>query len=386
MIDIFPPKLNAANGDARLAADVTRDGKKTEVWYSVGEEYTHLLNTVMCDPFLVAVLLDAALNGSDIRVHGPISERLAYNLNQHVCFLLTLIFPGTRRVTVYCEQLITDDITDKKKGLNITGFSGGVDSFATVLTHNQSDKYSSFGIDLLAFNRVGSKLSTLAETRLRSACEKLDLPLIEINSNIDEFLVSDYFYDHQFRNYSCGLILQGKVKKYFYSSGITYDHCRVKNIVEGLAYIEPIYGPLLSTSYMEFVCTGHQYTRIEKTKLISDSDVARQYLEVCVNPIDGGNCSVCEKCVRTQFILELIDKLDNFSQVFDKQKYQTVRPYFVARVLANKSDTLLEEIYRQMKEKHYAPPLYSRFLALVWMVLPDKLRSRAKALFNSIFG
>lgn len=55
-----------------------------------------------------------------------------------------------------------------------------------------------------------------------------------------------------------------------------------------------------------------------KVTLLAD---AHEFLDVCVNSVDGSNCSHCEKCPRTLLTLEILGNLDDFASRFDLDRY-----------------------------------------------------------------
>ena len=65
------------------------------------------------------------------------------------------------------------------------------------------------------------------------------------------------------------------------------------------------------------------------------------------------NCGICSKCRRTLVTLDLIDKLDNFSQVFDINYYKEHKHdyyyWLLQRHYAN--DEMNEAVYQQFLKK-----------------------------------
>jgi hypothetical protein len=106
-------------------------------------------------------------------------------------------------------------------------------------------------------------------------------------------------------------------------------------------YCDPILLPLLSTESMELVADGVQYTRIQKTLRITNYNPAREYLNVCVGgDSTHANCSVCGKCCRTLMTLKSAGIVDQFSHLFDVQKYtkRAELPYTATQVLQKNKD------------------------------------------------
>jgi hypothetical protein len=76
----------------------------------------------------------------------------------------------------------------------------------------------------------------------------------------------------------------------------------------------PLLDPYYSSSDLRIRQDGIALTRLEKTKLVAEWDVALQYLRVCNiykrYRSDMLNCGRCEKCLRTMLALLALGKLD----------------------------------------------------------------------------
>lgn len=69
--------------------------------------------------------------------------------------------------------------------------------------------------------------------------------------------------------------------------------------------------PLWSSSILEVAHGDATLRRNGKVRAIADDDLARRHVRVC-NELNGppGNCSACEKCLRTMIAFEICGKLD----------------------------------------------------------------------------
>jgi len=56
-----------------------------------------------------------------------------------------------------------------------------------------------------------------------------------------------------------------------------------------------------------------------------------------------GNCSVCQKCVRTLLIIDFLGRLEEFSNIFDLKKYFDVKNERLIRFIA-KNDSFGADI------------------------------------------
>ena len=175
----------------------------------------------------------------------------------------------------------------------------------------------------LLFNDVGSHgpnadpvSASLFAQRTPSIAEValgLGVPLIRVCSNTDFFYTTLFAQTHTLRNASVALALQGRASGFLYGSGFPYESISVKP-TKDTAYFDPILLPLLSTESLVCTSAGAAYSRAEKTRLICDSKLAQQHLDVCV--VSFPNCSGCWKCARTLLTLDVLGQVEAFSSSF----------------------------------------------------------------------
>ena len=114
--------------------------------------------------------------------------------------------------------------------------------------------------------------------------------------------------------------------------------------------------PNLSTESTQFYPSALQYTRFERTALISNEPATYKYLNVCVHShltTNKINCSECYKCMRTLITLEALGKLEEYQQVFDLMKYKKNKNLYLGRVLSRKKKlTLDDELLKFLKDKN----------------------------------
>ncbi|HSL71671.1 MAG TPA: hypothetical protein VK864_15600, partial [Longimicrobiales bacterium] len=71
----------------------------------------------------------------------------------------------------------------------------------------------------------------------------------------------------------------------------------------------PLIDPLFSTGALNIVHDGAAFTRVEKTRLLIEHDVALRSLRVCWRSRSDENCGACKKCYRAMLMLELLGAL-----------------------------------------------------------------------------
>ncbi|MDA7760334.1 hypothetical protein N8935_08835, partial [Amylibacter sp.] len=119
----------------------------------------------------------------------------------------------------------------------------------------------------------------------------------------------------------------------------------------------PILLPIISSPNMKFTSFGGSYSRFEKIKIVSEFRLADKFLNVCTSRhaqrLQNENCSTCHKCMRTMLSLELLGKLEKFSNRFDlilynKNKQNFIRKISLANLYGNNSDSEIHEILKSL--------------------------------------
>jgi hypothetical protein len=122
---------------------------------------------------------------------------------------------------------------------------------------------------------------------------------------------------------------------------------------ENTAYADPIILDLLSEGSIRCISALPNMTRVEKTALISDWEIAKRHLDVCVAIThDGKNCSECSKCARTLLTLELLGKAENFSGLFDIEKYELIKQQYLATLIRQPNYVFNREIIQLAIERN----------------------------------
>ncbi|MGY0691309.1 hypothetical protein ACW2QC_00790 [Virgibacillus sp. FSP13] len=368
MLIIHKPEVITEKDTAITRALIETGGKKEVVWFSVPKQYKDYLTYERGDAFLVGLLLLAMKNGEDIRLHFPVSERLYYTLTNYFMKALTVAMPHLKQVSIIHNGLESTPV--KNIGAVGTGFSAGVDSFCTVYEHLMDTCPESLKLTHFTFHNVGSNgdfggedARTLFQKRLELvkpfSIEK-GIDSIPIDSNLSEMLQMDYVPTHTIRNVACVLILQKLFRYYYYSSGRQIQHFELSPTI-GASY-DILTLNMLSTESLSFFSAGSSYSRVEKTKMITNYEPTYRYLNVCTSG-DAANCSECEKCMRTMLTFDVMGKLHLYENVFDLKKYQNRKTSYIAQVLATlKSKQYSREIYREMKRYNYKIPASSVML------------------------
>lgn len=358
-----------------------------EIFYSVPNEYGKFLCDETADCFVVAMLLPAMFSGQNIIVNAPISEMLFYQIENNVTYTFSKVFEKGI-IKVKPESTINPIFNPTAVA---TGFSGGVDSFATALQHIY-DVPNELKLSHLTLFNVGSygndyeKSQDIFLDDLKRATEfskSLKIPLVTIASNLNFFYndKKQKIYNFSPRSTIClisaVLSLQKLFKHYFIASTGTIEEIKLNK--HDQYYYEWLITSFLSNTNSKIYIANGNFNRVEKTKYIVDNHLAIDGLYVCAADIynekhntnfkkdSSPNCSECIKCQRTLITLDLLGKLDQFAERFDLNKYQKYKDSLFINVLANyKKDHFLKEIYNLVIETNYNIPIKYKIGAVLY--------------------
>jgi len=357
-MDVGVPVLSRRGGRCLWQCAVTRDGGTDPLWFSVEERFGDLLSA-SSEAAAVGLLVPAMARGGTLRLRGPIDERLLFHLRGPLQHLLILQLPWLRRIRV---EAAGESRRAELAGGVATGFSGGVDSFSVVCDHFVNAVVPSFRITHLLFNHVGAHgkggwgLFRKRLLRIGPVAERLDLPLVEVDSNLADFHGSPLIHqrNHSVRNAAVAHLLSNGIGRFFYASSYRYEDTRVGESSDS-AFTDPLLLPMLSTPATDLLAAGGERTRVEKTLQVAELAEARESLDVCVDPNYEGtvrNCSACWKCLRTMATLEIAGLLPQFGRVFDLGVYSRHRGEFLAG-LPESRDPLLREVADFARERGF---------------------------------
>lgn len=356
---IKKPTIEHSDGALVLRAKIRSAAGMDECFYSVPEEYSRFVDESSSNCFLTGLLYPAMRNGEDISVEGTVSAKLLYNLNEYLVPLMAICDPRLKRIRITAESTASEGCAEASAVG--TGFSGGIDSFATICQHFVRPEPEGFRLTHLFFFNVGAHgipkkegdLETI-ERQFRARYEKLrpypdevGLPFVTVNSNVHKFHPWGHLEVATFATVSAVMFLQRGIRRYYLaSSGHTYRQLW-KFLGEGgrpdaIERLNMMLLPWLSTERQDIIDDGNLFDRSQKTVMVANYPPAAKYLNVCYghDTLDT-NCSVCVKCARTLLTLEILGKLDEFSGVFDIPRYRReVRRRLIAETIVGEGKSL----------------------------------------------
>lgn len=351
MIKIEAPSIRQEERTV-LYAPITLEGMRQEAWFSVETEYGKYLVDDRLDAFVVGFLTTAMRLGEDIHCDAPISRRLYYQLTEY------LIPAMAANMEIYHPIAIHAPLTDAPLSCERavgTGWTGGVDSMYTLMTHLNAPEPSRRLTHLMVAN-VGTLEGDDTRKTLRHMTEKarngvaaeLGLQVVSVDSNLQELQKENYLAVAGFRLPAAVLALQKLFGVFYNSAG--YEFHRFSFVQENSAYYELLPLSCFETDTTVLYSTGGQVTRMGKLQALSEYTLAHQYLHPCIY-IRRENCCTCGKCVRTMGALYALGTLEKFHRVFDVEKFHREKDEYLANILSHSESQHYGEVLAMMRKR-----------------------------------
>ena len=306
------------------------------------------------DGFLVLVLVVAMKKNETIEINGLVSFKLYYNIVNHVMPIIKIVHPNFSIIKIKIKGF-TEEIYGTNDSVGC-GLSCGVDSLSCIEDYYFKNCRSFKLTHLTNFFAGATTNRTVYENKLvniQNYVDEIGLDFLQVYTNFHKINNLEHQYFHTLRNLAVPLFFQKLFRRYYYASSFSYLNSKIIPDSKSITSTEPILIPLLSTENLELLIHGCQYSRIRKTNLICNNNLAHKYLDVCVHPTyyetikEKINCSKCYKCLRTCATLDYYDCLDKFEAVFDIELYQKYKKEYLENLeMTNPYD-------RELKGRYY---------------------------------
>jgi hypothetical protein len=289
------------------------------------------------EAFASAFLIPAAASNLALKIDAAIDIQW---LNQAPAILkLVSNWWGVRKIQILAEPCA--GVPCEAPGQSAQCFTGGVDSFYTLTTTTPPPNILVFGhgydIPLTDQKRLDAFRPSLRETAAAFSARS-----VVIRSNLRShpaFRQVSWEWSHGGALAALGHLLCNQVDKLIVPSSYPYHDEKPWGTHWDL-------DPLWSSSRLEVKHADATLRRNGKVREIVKHPVAMKGLRVCwENRSPTGNCSVCEKCVRTMLALHICGQL-NCCQTFDLSVpiEQRLDALVVPAHLRNVYEELREEI------------------------------------------
>ena len=378
---IGKPFLRRTSGQVSLCAKVTVGEHTEEAWFSVEQAFAPYLVDNRADAFAVGFLTTAMKLRADIYCDAPITRRLYYQITQYLIPAMAANMDIYHPITIHAP--VTDELLPCEGAVG-TGWTGGVDSMYTLMTHLHPEEPGRKLTHLVVAN-VGTLesdhntelLRYMAEKARNGIARELGLTVVAVDSNLQLLQQEHYLSVAAFRLPAAVLALQ-KLFGVFLHSG-AYEFGRFAFVAENSAYYELLPLSCFETDCTVFYSTGSHISRIRKLRELSDFSLAGKYLHPCIY-VQRDNCGKCGKCVRTMGALYALGTLENFSQVFDLEDFSLHKEEHLAAILSKKESQHYGEVLAVMKQRGMELPpevqRKARILRAAAIVAPKNLKPK----------
>ncbi len=296
-----------------------KTGKELGIWFDVPRNREAQV-TSGGNAWLTLMMPIAMADGEDITLELPVDPHLLENIRGMMAAWHGW-FPELREAEI---QAPTMPAHRPPPGRRAMFFSGGVDSFFTLLRHHPETTGCGDGpVDMLVFVE-GFDLPVSAREETAQARRDMQLvagefgkTLLIASTNLREL---DTPYKHNWiLAHGCAMatvmhLLESDVTDVLISSSRRYSH---------LAQIgtHPLTDPLLSSRRLRFIHDGASFSRTEKIAQVGRSEAALRFLRVCYESRQYKNCSRCPKCLLTMAAIDAVG-LPEKAVTFDWSAYK----------------------------------------------------------------
>jgi len=256
------------------------------------------------EAIVTSALLPCMVTGNDLVIDGPVSRKLLATVP-----VISDIYHGWHPYLRKVELRNAVPVERERPSNGRVGlfFSGGVDSWYTLLKHRReiTDLIFLHGFEIpLEDRRVYERASGL----IHRVAEGLAKSVVHVQTNLRPFLAGLGLrwgmLAHGPALVTVGHLLYPHFGRIFISASHTYAELAPWGS-------HPLLDPMWSTEGLEFVHDGAEATRIDKVRRLAESDLALETLRVCSEgPAALPNCGRCEKCIRTMINLLVVGALD----------------------------------------------------------------------------
>ena len=266
--------------------------------------------TPSADAALAACLLPAMRHGGSLEIEAPISPRLLRQQREYQAIQRVWSFDWTSGEEPLEDHEVVAPTRDQSPPSPTcwvaTFFSGGVDSFATILANPEiTDLIFIRGVDILPRLAHQDGLAEEVEARLHAAAGELGKTLHVVETNIRDLSDPLVRWECYF---SCPLL----AVSHFFAP--LFDRVLITGDADHEA--QPLMGTamlidhLWSSEGLAVEDFGGRLSRHQRVGMIAADPVVRRTLRTCWENPDGAyNCGRCRKCTQTMLSLELYGAL-----------------------------------------------------------------------------
>jgi hypothetical protein len=280
----------------------SRLARRDVAWFEVPRGLANEVNH-SGDPWLISLLPLATTLRESLTVDLPVDGQLLSNA-QRLMGVWCTWYPELSPIELRAQSQADEAQAMTEPGRTALYFSGGVDSFYTLIHANQTglekinDLIYLHGFDIPIddqpdFERGCQQLSNVADS--------FGMQLVPLATNLRRTRLQVASWSDL--TFGCllagaGLMLAPRYRRILISSGLSPGHL----VPHGS---HPETDGLFSTTTTAFYHYAPEVDRIEKIKYLAAFPIALDNLRVCFESGTGDNCGKCRKCMAVMAGLEL---------------------------------------------------------------------------------
>ncbi|MEM6518528.1 MAG: hypothetical protein AAF722_04240 [Cyanobacteria bacterium P01_C01_bin.70] len=359
---------------------------RQEVYFEVLNQHAHLIDSHP-DAFFVACGLPAMYYGERrIHLEEAVCPELKSGMETAIAWIHHWFQVGNPQLRLECPAR-DRGTTAASPQRTASFFTGGIDSWANLLQNHRQyppshprrikDLFMVFGLQYV--KRANFEK---AVTQFQSVGASLGVNFIPVYTNIYAYLidgdVGHPFWQNAYNGAALAAIGHAFAQHYSVISIASGND--IPNLVP--LGTHPNVDPHYSSSNLRITHDGIILSRLDKTKLVAQSNLALQNLRVCDMPeLPAGkqNCGVCEKCVRTTITLDALNCL-NKTKAFP---YQHMTPQIADQAYVKHSG--IEKIYLDLIPLLKAQRKHAVVQALKSKILRFRLEQLDQKLCGGLF-
>jgi len=340
-------------GTVRLSGVITSSEGVRTVWYDLPADMEPFLSESGA-PWLLTMLPFAAATGESIEMSLSLDPFFVENV-RGLLGTWNSWYPHLKRIDIRAPLVRASPTAGRVAQF----FSGGVDSWFTLLRHAEStpafpqvgnvdDLITVWGFDI-AIDR-DDEFRQLADSA-RETAARYGKHHIAVSTNLRENMSGAWrvVWGPQWGPLSHGTALAavGHLLEKRYSKVMIPSTHR---FWEPFAYgSQPMTDTLFSTSTTAFLHDHALYGRADKIERLAESDSALAQLRVCYIKGTFRNCSVCVKCHRTLLCFDILGCLPKATS-FDLTEYYKNRDRHI--LVSTKNDIVRLTEVRDLAQQH----------------------------------
>ena len=258
------------------------------------------------EAFASALLIPTLHHGEALEIEAPLDSTWIANVGR--ILPVTSEWWGYPEIPPQGTEAVHPAVASFRE--TALSFSGGVDSFYSLLRYPGKIDYLVFtmGFDMTWDDEV--RFNAFRDT-LNQAASRIGAKPIVIRTNLKEHPLfasgASWERTHGGALAAVGHLLGGAIGQFIVSSSIP----RKRDKPWGSHWMIDEHW---SSANLRIVHFGEERQRNEKLMGIAGEPMLRNNLRVCwENRTPTGNCSVCEKCLRTRIALAMAGELENYT-------------------------------------------------------------------------